>query len=37
MSFIDKETLLEQAMMINNQYGDYLLRLVDEEIPFHQA
>ena len=37
MSFIDKETLLEQAMMINNQYGDYLLRLVDEEIPFHKA
>ena len=37
MGFIDKETLLEQAMMINNQYGDYLLRLVDEEIPFHQT
>ena len=37
MGFIDKETLLEQAMMINNQYGDYLLRLVDEEIPFHKA
>jgi glucose-1-phosphate thymidylyltransferase len=37
MSFIDKETLLEQAKMINNQYGDYLLRLVDEEIPFHKA
>jgi glucose-1-phosphate thymidylyltransferase len=37
MSFIDRETLLEQAKMINNQYGDYLLRLVDEEIPFHKA
>ncbi len=37
MGFIDKETLLKQAMTINNQYGDYLLRLVDEEIPFHQA
>jgi glucose-1-phosphate thymidylyltransferase len=37
MGFIDRETLLEQAMMINNQYGDYLLRLVDEEIPFHQT
>jgi hypothetical protein len=24
-------------MTINNQYGDYLLRLVDEEIPFHQS
>jgi glucose-1-phosphate thymidylyltransferase len=36
MSFIDRETLLEQAKMINNQYGDYLLRLVDEEIPFHK-
>jgi glucose-1-phosphate thymidylyltransferase len=37
MGFIDKETLLKQAMTINNQYGDYLLRLVDEEIPFHKA
>jgi len=37
MGFIDREMLLEQAMTINNQYGDYLLRLVDEEIPFHQA
>ena len=37
MGFIDKETLLEQAVTINNKYGDYLLRLVDEEIPFHQA
>ncbi len=37
MGFIDRATLLEQAKMINNQYGDYLLRLVDEEIPFHQA
>ncbi len=37
MGFIDKETLLKQAMTINNQYGDYLLRLIDEEIPFHQA
>ena len=37
MGFIDRATLLEQAKMINNQYGDYLLRLVDEEIPFHKA
>lgn len=35
MGFIDKKTLLNQAMMINNQYGDYLLRLAEEEIPFH--
>ncbi len=35
LGFIDKQTLIEQAQRINNQYGDYLLRLVDEEIPFH--
>ena len=35
MGFIDKKTLLKQAMLINNQYGDYLLRLAEEEIPFH--
>ena len=35
MGFIDKKTLLNQAMTINNQYGDYLLRLAEEEIPFH--
>ena len=35
MGFIDKKTLLNQAMKINNQYGDYLLRLAEEEIPFH--
>jgi hypothetical protein len=29
--------LLEQAKMINNQYGDYLLRLVEEELPFHNS
>jgi glucose-1-phosphate thymidylyltransferase len=37
MGFIDRAALLEQAKRINNQYGDYLLRLVDEEIPFHTA
>ncbi|HUV27727.1 MAG TPA: glucose-1-phosphate thymidylyltransferase RfbA [Anaerolineales bacterium] len=36
LGFIDKETLVEQAQRINNQYGDYLLRLVEEEIPFHE-
>ncbi len=35
LGFIDKDTLIEQAKQINNQYGDYLLRLVEEEIPFH--
>ena len=35
LGFIDKQTLVEQAKQINNQYGDYLLRLVEEEIPFH--
>ncbi len=35
LGFIDKQTLIEQAKQINNQYGDYLLRLVEEEIPFH--
>ena len=37
MGFINRAALLEQAKRINNQYGDYLLRLVDEEIPFHTA
>ncbi|UCF27631.1 MAG: glucose-1-phosphate thymidylyltransferase RfbA [Chloroflexota bacterium] len=37
LGFIDRETLLQQAKMINNQYGDYLLRLIEEEIPFHNA
>lgn len=35
LGFIDKQTLTEQAKLINNQYGEYLLRLVEEEIPFH--
>ena len=35
MGYIDKQNLIEQAKQINNQYGDYLLRLVEEEIPFH--
>jgi glucose-1-phosphate thymidylyltransferase len=37
LGFIDKATLIEQAKMINNLYGDYLLRLVKEEIPFHKS
>ncbi len=37
MGFIDKAKLLDQAKMINNQYGDYLLRLAGEELPFHQS
>jgi glucose-1-phosphate thymidylyltransferase len=35
LGFIDKSMLLEQARLINNQYGDYLLRLAEEELPFH--
>lgn len=35
MGYIDKETLIEQANQINNQYGAHLLRLAQEEIPFH--
>jgi glucose-1-phosphate thymidylyltransferase len=35
LGYIDKQTLIEQAKRISNQYGDYLLRLVEEEIPFH--
>jgi glucose-1-phosphate thymidylyltransferase len=35
MGFIDKKILLNQATKINNQYGDYLLRLAEEEIPLH--
>lgn len=34
MGFIDMDTLLEQARLINNQYGEYLLRFADEELPF---
>ena len=36
LGFIDKQKLVEQATQINNQYGDYLLRLVEEEMPFHE-
>jgi glucose-1-phosphate thymidylyltransferase len=35
LGFIDKQTLIEQAKLINNQYGEYLLRLVEEAIPFN--
>jgi glucose-1-phosphate thymidylyltransferase len=37
LGFIDKESLIEQANMINNQYGAYLLRLAEEEIPLHSS
>jgi glucose-1-phosphate thymidylyltransferase len=37
LGFIDKESLIELANMINNQYGAYLLRLAEEEIPFHSS
>ncbi len=35
LGFIDKASLLEQAKTINNQYGDYLLRLAEDTFPFH--
>ena len=37
LGFIDKESLIELANLINNQYGAYLLRLAEEEIPFHSS
>ena len=37
LGFIDKKNLIEQANMINNQYGAYLLRLAEEVIPFHSS
>jgi glucose-1-phosphate thymidylyltransferase len=37
LGFIDREMLLKQAKSINNQYGDYLLRLAEEEIPFNNV
>jgi glucose-1-phosphate thymidylyltransferase len=38
MGHISKEELRNQAMtMRTNQYGDYLLRLLDEEMPFYQG
>jgi glucose-1-phosphate thymidylyltransferase len=35
MGYIDTAGLIAQARQINNQYGAYLLRLAEEEIPFH--
>jgi glucose-1-phosphate thymidylyltransferase len=37
MGYIDKSGLLAQARRINNQYGDYLLHLAEEELPFHKT
>lgn len=34
MGFIDRDNLTKLAKAINNQYGDYLLRLAKEDIPF---
>jgi glucose-1-phosphate thymidylyltransferase len=35
LGFIERERLIEQAKMFNNQYGDYLIRLAERELPFH--
>lgn len=36
MGYINREELKRQAqIMQNNQYGDYLLRLLSQDIPFH--
>lgn len=38
MGYIDREELRRQAVeMRNNQYGAYLLRLLEEDLPFHQV
>jgi glucose-1-phosphate thymidylyltransferase len=38
MSYIDRDQLRQQAQaMRSNQYGEYLLRLLDDELPFHQG
>ncbi len=38
MGYIDREELRRQARaMDNNEYGRYLLRLADEDLPFHQV
>jgi glucose-1-phosphate thymidylyltransferase len=37
MGFIGKDQLISLARMINNQYGAYLLRLAEEQLPFHQT
>jgi glucose-1-phosphate thymidylyltransferase len=34
---IDRESFIAQARRINNQYGEYLLHLVEEELPFHKT
>jgi glucose-1-phosphate thymidylyltransferase len=37
LGFIDADQLLRQAQtMDNNQYGQYLLHLLDENLPFHR-
>jgi glucose-1-phosphate thymidylyltransferase len=37
MGFIDRATLIAQANSIDNQYGEYLLRLAEEELPFYSV
>jgi glucose-1-phosphate thymidylyltransferase len=38
LGYIDREQLIKLARDLNgNQYGDYLLRFLNEEIPFHQG
>jgi glucose-1-phosphate thymidylyltransferase len=34
LGYISKDDLLKQAKIINNQYGDYLLHLLEDENPF---
>ena len=36
LGFISKDELRKQAQKIKNQYGDYLLRLLKEDLPFHK-
>lgn len=34
LGYISKEDLRRQAKIFNNQYGDYLLQLLEEDVPF---
>ncbi|MBE0411814.1 MAG: glucose-1-phosphate thymidylyltransferase, partial [Anaerolineales bacterium] len=35
LGYIESEDLRQQALDINNSYGEYLLRLVEADIPFN--
>ena len=38
MGYIDSQQLRDLALVMNsNQYGDYLLRLAEQELPVHRG